>query len=293
MDIANLRAFASVAATGSFSGAADQLHLTQPAVSKRVAILEDELGAQLFDRLGRRTELTEAGRALLERVPDVENSLRLAAQAVRDLEGELTGPLRIATSHHIGLHRLPPVLSEFQRRYPHVNLDIEFLDSEQAYERLRRGVIELAVVTLAPGNVSQLSSEPLWVDQLRVMVARDHELASRKSVPIEALASYPAILPGLETFTGQIVRRHFAAAGLSLELRMATNYLETLRMMASVGLGWTVLPEFMAGDSLVSLEVPRTTLTRTLGLVTHSERSASRGATAFLNLLREQAEVRS
>jgi DNA-binding transcriptional LysR family regulator len=71
MDIANLRAFASVAATGSFSGAAEQLHLTQPAVSKRVAILEDELGAQLFDRLGRRTELTEAGRALLERVPDV------------------------------------------------------------------------------------------------------------------------------------------------------------------------------------------------------------------------------
>jgi DNA-binding transcriptional LysR family regulator len=292
MDIANLRAFASVAATGSFSGAAERLHLTQPAVSKRVALLEEALGARLFDRLGRRTELTEAGRALLAHVPDVENSLQQAAQAVRDLDGEPSGPLRIATSHHIGLHRLPPILSVFQRHYPQVKLDIEFLDSEQAYERLRRGVIELAVVTLAPGDVSHLQSEALWTDRLEVMVARDHELTARRTVPIRDLAAWPAILPGLETFTGQIVRRHFAAAGLSLELRMATNYLETLRMMASVGLGWTVLPDFMAGDTLASLDVPGTELSRTLGLVTHHERSASRSAGAFMALLREAADPR-
>ena len=291
MDIANLRAFASVAATGSFSSAAQVLHLTQPAISKRVAILEDELGCRLFDRLGRRTELTEAGRALLQRVPDVENSLHQAVQAVRDLDGELSGPLRIATSHHIGLHRLPPVLSLFQRRYPQVKLDIEFLDSEQAYERLRRGVIELAVVTLAPGDVSHLDSLMLWRDRLRIMVAKDHELTRESQVPIRVLATFPAILPGLETFTGQIVRRHFASAGLDLELRMATNYLETLRMMASVGLGWTVLPDFMAGDALQCLRVPGTELSRTLGLVTHQERSVSRSARAFITLLREAGEV--
>lgn len=287
MDVANLRAFASVASSGSFSGAAEHLHLTQPAVSKRIALLEEELGTRLFDRLGRRTELTQAGRALLARVPDVENSLQQAAQAVRDLDGEPSGPLRIATSHHIGLHRLPPILSVFQRRFPRVSLDIEFLDSEQAYERLRRGVIELAVVTLAPGNVSQLASEALWEDRLRVMVAREHDLAKRSSVPLAELAAYPAILPGLETFTGQIVRRHFASAGLNLELRMATNYLETLGMMASVGLGWTVLPDFMAGETLTCLRVPKTSLKRTLGLVTHRERSVSRAAAAFVGLLRE------
>jgi len=286
MDIANLRAFARVAACGSFSTAAEQLHLTQPAVSKRIAVLEEALGTKLLDRLGRRTEVTEAGRALLARIPDVESSLRAAEQAVRDLEGEITGPLRIATSHHIGLHRLPPILSVFQRRYPAVNLDIEFLDSEQAYERLRRRVIELAVVTLAPGDVTHLASEALWQDELRVMVAPDHELARASAVRLEDLAVYPALLPGLETFTGQIVRRHFAARGLSLELRMATNYLETLRMMASVGLGWTVLPEFMAGETLTAIAVPGASMRRTLGLVTHRERSASRSASAFIDLLR-------
>jgi len=289
MDIANLRAFARVAACGSFSAAADQLHLSQPAVSKRVAILEAELGTALFDRLGRRTELTEAGRALLARVPGVEQSLHQAVQAVRDLDGEVSGPLRIATSHHIGLHRLPPVLSTFQRRYPKVSLDIEFLDSELAYERLRAGVIELAVVTLAPGDVTHLRSEPLWVDRLRVMVASDHELAGRARIGLEELARHPAVLPGLETFTGQIVRRHFTNAGLSLELRLATNYLETLRMMATVGLGWTVLPDFMADERLRCLEVRGTKLSRTLGLVTHRERSTSRGARAFLDLLHDTA----
>ncbi|EAQ97836.1 LysR family transcriptional regulator [Congregibacter litoralis] len=291
MDIANLRAFAAVAAGKSFSSAATQLHITQPAVSKRIAVLEAELDAPLFDRLGRRIELTEAGRALLRHLPEIEQSLRQAERAVRDINGEISGPLRIATSHHIGLHRLPPVLSSFQRRYPSVNLAIEFLDSEQAYERLRVGDIELAVVTLAPGDVSQLHSEVIWTDELSVMICEEHALAGRHRVRIAELAEHPAVLPGLDTFTGQIVHQHFDAAGASLQLRMATNYLETLRMMAVVGLGWTVLPGTMAGPELQTLRVENTRLSRSLGLVHHQERSLSRSASAFLTLLRETGKA--
>lgn len=286
MDIANLRAFATVAREQSFSVAANQLHITQPAVSKRIAVLESALGTPLFDRLGRRIELTEAGRALLEHLPNIEQSLRQAEQAVRDIDGEVSGPLRIATSHHIGLHRLPPVLSAFQRSYPSVQLAIEFLDSEQAYERLRVGDIELAVVTLAPGNISQLHSEAVWTDSLSVMAATEHALAGRQRIRIEELAAHPAVLPGLDTFTGQIVHQHFEQSRAQLQLRMATNYLETLRMMAVVGLGWTVLPDSMAGPDLVRLPVIGTRLSRTLGLVYHQERSLSRSAHAFAELLR-------
>ncbi|GAB5414117.1 MAG: LysR family transcriptional regulator [Congregibacter sp.] len=285
MDIANLRAFASVAQQLSFSRAAEHLHLTQPAVSKRVALLEAELDTPLFDRLGKRIELTEAGRALLARIPDIEQSLALAERSVRDLQGEISGPLRIATSHHIGLHRLPPVLSAFQRRYPAVNLDIKFLDSEQAYDRLRTGTIELAVVTLAPGDVSQLDSEPLWQDSLHAMVAKDHPLADTGSINLARLATYPAVLPGLDTFTGQIVQKHFAVHELSVQLRMATNYLETLRMMAIVGLGWTVLPHSMHTPDLCLLDVRNFHPSRTIGLVRHRERSLSRSATAFIDTL--------
>ena len=125
MELASLRAFAAVARFRSFSQAADHLHLTQPAVSKRISNLEEALDAKLFDRLGRQIELTEAGRALLSRVQDVEQSVKQAEQAVRELSGEVRGPLRIATSHHIGLHRLPSVLSAFQQSHPQVRLDID------------------------------------------------------------------------------------------------------------------------------------------------------------------------
>lgn len=287
MDLANLRAFAAVAECGSFSAAADKLHLTQPAVSKRIALLEKALGTALFDRIARRVELTEAGRALLTEVPRVEHSLDCALRAVTNLRDDISGPLRLATSHHIGLHRLPPVLSRFQIEYPQVQLDIEFLDSEQAYDLLRAGSIELAVVTLAPGNVTSLRSQPLWTDTLAVMVSPTHALARRKVVGIDELMEYPAVLPGMETFTGRIVRQHFERGERQLKLRLSTNYLETLRMMAAVGLGWTVLPVSMAGQDLLVVKVRNTQLLRTLGLVQHDERSPSRAAQAFGDMLRE------
>ena len=141
METNNLNAFVLVAENGSFSAAAQKLHLTQPAVSKRVATLEEQLDTVLFDRIGRTVTLTEAGRALLPHARAVQQELAAAERSVRDLDGDVAGHLRLATSHHIGLHRLPPVLSYFNRQYPGVQIDIEFTDSEQAHEMIGRGEI--------------------------------------------------------------------------------------------------------------------------------------------------------
>ncbi len=106
MDLANLSAFIAIAETGSFSGAADRLFLTQPAISKRIAGLEQQLGVRLFDRLGREVTLTEAGRALLPRAYQILNVLDDTRRALTNLTGAVSGRLTLATSHHIGLHRL-------------------------------------------------------------------------------------------------------------------------------------------------------------------------------------------
>lgn len=108
MDLANLNAFIAIAETGSFSGAGERLHLTQPAISKRIAGLEQQLKVRLFDRLGREVSLTEAGRALLPRAYQILNVLDDTRRALTNLTGEVSGRLTLATSHHIGLHRLPP-----------------------------------------------------------------------------------------------------------------------------------------------------------------------------------------
>src|SRR5690606_2661470 len=123
MDTQHLQAFVAIAETGSFSAAAERLHLTQPAVSKRIAILEELLGCPLFDRIGRHISLTQAGLSLLPKAKNILQEVSAARRAITDLNGEVRGQLSIATSHHIGLHRLPPYLREFSKIYPEVRLD--------------------------------------------------------------------------------------------------------------------------------------------------------------------------
>jgi DNA-binding transcriptional LysR family regulator len=124
MDTQNLKAFVEVAAARSFSAAADRLHVTQPAISKRVHLLEQQLGTLLFDRIGRQVSLTEAGRTLLPHAQAILARMASARQALADLDADTKGLLKIITSHHIGLHRLPRVLREFSERYPRVELGI-------------------------------------------------------------------------------------------------------------------------------------------------------------------------
>src|SRR5258706_300658 len=120
MDIAALQAFLAVAESGSFSRAAERIYLTQPAISKRIAVLERSLGLPLFDRIGRRVQLTEAGRALFERSRAILNDLEDAKRSLANLSGQIRGALSLATSHHIGLHRIPRALKQFHARYPEV-----------------------------------------------------------------------------------------------------------------------------------------------------------------------------
>jgi DNA-binding transcriptional LysR family regulator len=150
MDTAALSAFLEVARTASFSLAAEHLHLTQPAVSKRISGLEESLGVALFDRVSRQISLTEAGRALLPRAQQLLLDMEDMKRAVGNLSGPVTGTLKIGTSHHIGLHRLPPALRAFSTHYRNVRLDLRFIDSEEAYEAVLSGDLELGIVTLPP-----------------------------------------------------------------------------------------------------------------------------------------------
>lgn len=284
MELENLRAFLSVARFKSFSLAADDLCITQPAVSKRIAALEQAVDTVLFDRLGKTIQLTQAGRALLPRAEQIVRQLDEAKRALADLSGEVKGELRVATSHHVGLHKLPPVLRAFASNYPKVNLKFEFLDSEVALERVHRGQCELAVVTLAPDPIDQLELEPLWQDNMRFVTSLDSDLSTNTN--LLALSESPAILPDLSTYTGRLVKRCFDDRNLPLTINMTTNYLETIKMMVSVGLGWSVLPESMVDEQIRPLRLGGVVLTRRLGVARHQRRQLSNAAEAFYEVLR-------
>ena len=286
MDTANLRAFVEIAETRSFSVAAARLHLTQPAMSKRIAALEQSFGARLFDRIGRRVNLTEAGHALLPRARRILAELDDSRRALSNLSGHVGGTLRLGTSHHIGLHRLPPGLRSFVSQYPDVELDLHFMDSEAACHAVETGHLELAIVTLPPEPRPSLELIPIWDDPLAVVCGADHPLAQRRRVQLAHLAEYPAILPATSTYTRQIAEQAFAEIGLTLRGSLSTNYLETIKMLVSVGLGWSLLPQTMVDGQLRELPVRELRLKRTLGAVHHRERTLSNAARVMIGVLR-------
>jgi DNA-binding transcriptional LysR family regulator len=286
MDIASLQAFTAVAEHHSFSEAAEHLYLTQPAVSKRVAQLERDLGVALFDRIGRKVSLTEAGRALLPRARRLLNDAREIRRALADLSGQVGGRLQMGTSHHIGLHRLPEPLRRFTREHPQVELDLRFMDSEEACHAVEVGDLELAIVTLPPKALPQLRLETIWDDPLVFMVAADHPLAGGTNLKLDELLHYPAVLPSTNTYTRGILERAVRERGLELRIDMETNYLETLQMLVASGLGWSLLPRTQLNDQVDVVQVKGIDLSRQLGAVTHEKRSLSNAAAAMIGACR-------
>jgi DNA-binding transcriptional LysR family regulator len=284
MDNHNLKAFITVAELGSFSEAAEQLYLTQSAISKRIALLEQQIGKRLFDRIARQVSLTEAGNELLPRARRILQEYENALQAINDLSGEASGTLRLAISHHLGLHRLPPILKQFAQQYPNVTLDIEFMDSEKAYEQVLHGESEVAVITLALESHHNINSKKIWDDPLRFICAQDHPLAALKKPALKDLAEYPIILPGLNTYTGRIIQNLFQKEGIPLKAPLSTNYLETISTMVEIGLGWSVLPETLV-RRLHVMPFKENRIERELGYIHHTKRSLSNAAVAFLGLM--------
>ncbi|WP_257293410.1 LysR family transcriptional regulator [Endozoicomonas sp. YOMI1] len=294
MDTTNITAFLAIVDTGSFSEAGEKLFLTQPAVSKRIAALEEQLGTPVFDRIGRQVTLNEAGKALLPRARQMLELAHDTRLEIINLSGEVKGPLSIATSHHIGLRRLPGILKTFTKNYPDVKLDIRFVDSEASYEMLSRGEIELGIITLAPNNPPNIYAETLWHDPLGFMAAYDHPLTGLETVSTKELSHYQAVLPGRNTFTYQVVQDLFDQDGLKLQTAMSTNYLETLRMLAAIGLAWCILPLTMQDDDLHVLNVEfkgaQSPPSRKLGYILHPKRTLPNAARAFIKLLKQQKD---
>ncbi len=283
IDPALLRAFVAVADQGGFTEAAERLHLSQPAISRRIQALEARLGTPLFDRLPRRALLTEAGRLLLPQARRALGELDACRRVVEHLEQRVGGRLALGTSHHIGLHHLPRVLRRYHRRHPRVHLALSFLTSEAALERVASGELELALVTIPPSAPPELALHPLWDDPLELVVARDHPLAHRP-FSLDALRQHPAVLPEPGSITRELITEALARWGLTPEVALASNHLEILRMLVATGLGWSLLPRTLLADDLVPLPLP-SPIHRQLGVAHHRRRSLSKAARAFLEAL--------
>ncbi|MDH5545937.1 MAG: LysR family transcriptional regulator [Gammaproteobacteria bacterium] len=287
MDIREIRAFVAVADQRSVSRAAEQIHLSQPAVSKRIASLEEQLGTRLFDRVGRNVLITEAGQTFLPHARHILHSIDDGRKAIDNLASSVGGRLLLGTSHHIGLHRLPPILRTYSQQYPGVNLQLHFNDSELVIEKILNGDLDIGVVTLPSRNIEYLHCQTLWKDKLLFVVSREYTVKS--TVTPDELIRMPSILPERGTVTRDILERALSQFDISLTQTLSTNYLETIKMMVSVGLGWSILPETMITPELQAFRVKNIALNRNLGLVFDQRRTLPKAAKALLTIFEDIA----
>ena len=188
MDSKSLETFLTLAREQSFSRTAEKMNITQPAISKRIANLEQSLNTQLIDRIGKQTTLTHSGLVLQQHAKQLLQSMQDCQTAIRNTTTEVEGILKIGVSHHIGLHRLPPSLKHFSSQYPNVQLKIQFVDSEQAYQLINDGELEIALATLSPTKHKHIEQKTIWNDHLTFVVSGDNPLANQQNIKLETLA---------------------------------------------------------------------------------------------------------
>lgn len=211
MDITQLQYFRTVAETGSFTRAAEQLHMTQSALSKSIARLESEVGLRLFEREGNRIALNRFGQRFLRDSEPVLSHMSDCVRAVREMAGLEQGDVRIAISKEVFLDHL---IKQFLIDYPDVSFHCYLLSTEQMFGALEAGTIDLAVTSNPPAGPGILY-QVLYEDQLEVMLGLRHPLAGCASLRMEQLRSERFIVTNSNYNMDNIIQRLCALAGFS------------------------------------------------------------------------------
>jgi DNA-binding transcriptional LysR family regulator len=233
-----LRVLREVARRGSFSAAADALHLTQPAVSRHVAKLERETGMRLVDRLPGRLRLTDAGRALVEHAETVMAALSAAERSLDALRGAQAGTLRIASFPSAAVSLVAGALRTFHRAHPDVEVSFVDAQSNEALEVVRAGEADIGLAFgPAPADAAGLRLLPLLSDRLKAALPLTHTLAARPRLRLEELRDEDWIVGTTATLTIDACR----AAGFEPRIVARTDQQNATHAFVAAGLGVTLV----------------------------------------------------
>lgn len=295
MDLRRLEIFAKVAELGSFSRAAEALYLTQPTVSEHVRALEDELGVQLLDRLGRGAAATRAGELLLGYARRILTLAAEARQAVDQFQGRMSGELIVGGSTIPGEYVLPGLVAEFRAKYPDVSITLLIGSSRQVTTWLEEGRVEVGIVGARPASRT-LESRELMSDELVVVVGAGHPWAARKAVTLSDVTSEPMIVRERGSGSRGALEQALKSAGTDLgDFRVVAEMGSTqaIKQAVRAGVGIAIISqravELECHAKLVAcLRIEDLTITRAFSIVTSRERSRSPLAQAFLEFIESQ-----
>lgn len=290
LNLDHLDTFRLVISRGSFSGAADALGLSQPAVSLQIRQLEQSLQTRLIERTGRGVKATPAGLELLEHSEHIASVIATARAAVIQHADEISGTVIIGTGATACIHLLPPLLQQLRQQHPQLKVDVRTGNTSAIIRAVEENQVDIGLVTLPVGSQS-VQVSPLCEEEFRLIVSCDSREAVASPATPAALAALPLIVFEPGSGTRAAIDAWFRAAGLRPTPVMELGSIEAIKRMVRAGLGYSLVPamalareEDRVGLSVFSLQP---TLRRSLGIVMRHDRIVSRGMTAVLERLRQ------
>lgn len=250
MEMRQLRYFLAVAEAQNFTRAAEAVHVSQPSLSVQIAALEEELGAPLFDRLGRRVALTQAGQILREHAQRVIRELEQGAQAIQELKGAGGGRLLVGVLSTVNSYLIPPLVSQFRQRFPLVHLQIQARPSADIVADLLANRLDLGLCLL-PVDSERLATSRLFDETLCLVApAASRHLGAR--MRMKELANLPLVLMPADYCLRKMIEAECAAAGVRPQVSVEMTSPEGILDAVKQGAGLTVLPELFVRHRLSS-----------------------------------------
>jgi LysR family transcriptional regulator, transcription activator of glutamate synthase operon len=286
MELRHLRYFEAVARLSHVTRAAAELHIAQPALSKQISQLEQELGVALFDRVGRNVRLTEAGEALLPHARTIMGQVEAARGAMAERVGLRKGRATVGTPPTVGTQLLPQALAAFHQRYAGIELRVHEAGVQTLLDLLETGLTDMAIVTL-PVTDEHLTVVPLFTEDLVVAVPPGHRLAGASSVALADLCHEAWVLSP-ENYELRISTLEACSrAGFTPKVVLDGSEMDTLLRLVAAGVGIALVPSLAVkgNNELRGLHISDMEVRRSLGIVWRGDRLASPAARALREFL--------
>ena len=288
MDTDQLHHFLKVAELHHFTAAAQEVGLSQPAMSRSIARLEAEIGQPLFERGARKVTLTDAGELLHERAQQILTILEDTMAEISD-DGE-TGRVRLAAIPTIAPYLLPNVLRAFSRRYPAARISVEEDTTEHLCKRLTQGEVDVAIMAL-PIPDKHLEVETLFAEELLLVLPSEHELATKKQVRAPDIENFPFVLLNEAHCLSDNVVSYCRTRSFQPVATERTSQLTTVQELVALGHGISMIPEMArkidTSKKRVYRSVAGTKPTRTIVACWNPYRFQSKLLTCFRETLRQ------
>jgi LysR family cyn operon transcriptional activator len=298
MELRQLRYFLAVADTCHFRRAAESLHVSQPTLSQQIQQLEKELGTPLFDRIGKRVQLTVAGETFLHHAQRVLHELEQAQVALRELDGLERGKLCVGAVQTLNTYLIPPIIARFATAHPAVFLSVEELTASQIEQGLLRGPLNLGISFVSPAT-GEIASEPLFEEELVLIVPARHRLAKRAVLKVKELDAEPLVLLPTAFYPRQLFDEKAREVGAHPRVAVEMNSIEGILAAIRTSGGATVLPALALtkkDSGLRAIRLTEPTPRRTVGLLWRRDGYRCRATNAFMKyahaVVEENATVR-